>query len=194
MTKPSTTKGRRKARITRRNTSSKAAAEKTGGIHRKTAAKVAPQKTQTAVKAEPAMHTSQFEELRDSQVPHSMRALTENGVAQTRELYERSKNALQAMLESWHKVFGAAGQGAFAVNRKVFDIAECNISSSFDLAKDLAGAKNFADAMELQTTYWRKQLGQWRVQAEEMRALSTKITANVAEPMKAQVTRFHKID
>jgi hypothetical protein len=71
-----------------------------------------------------------------------MSGLTESGVAQTRELYERSKNAVQTMLESWHKSFGAAGQGAVAVNRKIFDIAERNISSSFDLAKDLAGAKN----------------------------------------------------
>ena len=127
-------------------------------------------------------------------MPDSMRALTESGVAQTRELYERSKNAVQAMLESWHDSFGAAGRGAVAVNRKVFDIAERNIGSSFDLAKDLAGAKNLAEAIELQTTYWRKQLGQWRTQAEEMRALSTKLTSNIAEPLKSQMTRFQKLD
>jgi hypothetical protein len=194
MTKASTKKGRRKAHATRRKTVSKAAAEMSSGIHRKTMPRVAPKKAQTATKAAPAMYIAQFEKFRDSQVPHSMRALTESGVAQTRELYERSKDAVQAILESWHKSFGAVGQGAVAVNRKVFDIAERNIRSSFDLAKDLAGAKNFAEAMELQTTYWRKQLGQWRAQAEEMRALSTKITANVADPMKVQVTRFHKLD
>jgi hypothetical protein len=189
MTKPSTTKGRRKARATRRKTASKAAAEMSGGIHRKTMSNVAPKKTRTGAPAGPVMYIAQFEQFRDSRVPESMCALTESGVAQTRELYERSKNVVQAILESWHKSFDAAGQGAVAVNRKIFDIAERNISSSFDLAKDLAGAKNLAEAIELQTTYWRKQLGQWRAQAEEMRALSTEITANVAQPMKAQVTR-----
>jgi hypothetical protein len=193
MTKPSKMKGRKKAHAARRKTASKAAAELSSGIHRKTTSKVGLQKTRAA-KAGPAMDISQFEAFRDSQVPHSMRALTERSVAQTRELYERSKDTVQAMIESWHKSFGAAGQGAVAVNRKVFEIAERNINSSFDLAKDLAGAKNFAEAMELQTTYWRKQLGQWRAQAEEMRALSTKITGNVAAPMKAQVTRFHKVN
>lgn len=193
MTKPSTAKrGRKKAHATKRKIA-KSAAETKSGTHRKTASKVAPQKTQMTAKAGPAVYLSQFEEFRDNQVPDSMRALTESGVAQTRELYERSKNVVQSVLESWHKSFGAAGQGAVAVNRKIFDIAERNISSSFDLVKDLAGAKNFAEAMELQTTYWRKQLDQWRAQAEEVRTLSTKITANVAEPMKAQGMRFNKV-
>jgi hypothetical protein len=33
-------------------------------------------------------------------------------------------------------------QGAVALNRKIIDIAQRNINSSFDLAKSLAGAKN----------------------------------------------------
>ena len=41
----------------------------------------------------------------------------------------------------------------------------------------------------MQATYWRKQLGALASQAEEMRALSTKVTANSAEPIKAQVQR-----
>jgi len=36
--------------------------------------------------------------------------------------------------------------------------------------------------------YWRKQFGDLSAQAEEVRALSTKVTANVVEPIKAQVT------
>jgi hypothetical protein len=49
--------------------------------------------------------------------------------------------------------FDAANQGAVALNRKFIDIAQRNINSSFDLAKSLAGAKNLAEAMELQSTY-----------------------------------------
>lgn len=185
MTKASKMKGRRKTHARRGKTSVKNAAEMRGGTHRKTTTKVAPQQTKAAKRGR---------ELGQNQVPDSMRALTESGVAQTRELYERSKNAVQAMLESWHESFGAAGRGAVAVNRKAFDMAERNISSSFDLANDLAGARNLAEAIELQTIYWRKQFGYWRAQAEEMRALSTKLTSNIAEPLKARVTRLQKLD
>jgi phasin family protein len=76
-----------------------------------------------------------------------------------------------------------------ALNRKVIDITQRNINSGFDLAKSLAGAKNLAEAMELQASYWREQLGTLGAQAEEVRTLSTQVTADVTEPIKAQVKR-----
>jgi phasin len=150
------------------SSNSKVAAEKARDTYRKTAA--------------------QFDEL-DTQLPEAMRALAENNVAQTRELYERSKDALEAVLASWEKSFDAAGQGAVALNRKVIDITQRNITSGFEFAKSLSGAKNLTEAMELQATYWRKQLGTLGAQAEEMRNLSTQVTADVTEPIKAQVAR-----
>ncbi len=125
----------------------------------------------------------QFEGFRDAQVPATLRDLAESNIAQTRELYERSKDTLQAVLASWQKSFGAANQGTVALNLKIMDIAERNISTGFDLAMSLAGAKNASEAMELQSAYWRKQLSRLQTQAEEVRALSTRITANVTEPI-----------
>ena len=184
----------------------KAAAEKTRGTHRKTARKVGAEKAhstnrKTASKAvarrqsAPSATTyrktaAQFEEFaHDAQMPESMRALAEKSVAQTRELYVHS---LEAVLESWERFVVAAGQGTVALNRKAIDIARRNINSGFGLAESLAGAKNLAEAMELQTAYWRKQLGELAAQAGEMRTLSTKVTADVAAPIRAQVTRGMK--
>jgi len=148
----------------------KAAAEKARGTHRKTAA--------------------QYEEFaRDAQMPESVRALAEKSVAQTRELYEHS---LEAVLENWERFVVAAGQGAVALNRKAIDIVRRNINTGFGFAESLAGAKNFAEAMELQAAYWRKQFGDLTAQAGEMRTLSAKVTADVAAPIKAQVTRGMK--
>jgi len=83
----------------------------------------------------------------------------------------------------------AAGQGAVAFNRKIVDIARRNMSSSFDLAKSLAGAKSLTDMVELQAAFWRKQFGVLAAQAEEVRALSTKVAADTAETIKAHVAR-----
>ena len=63
------------------------------------------------------------------------------------------------------------------------DITERNISTGFDLATGLAGARNLTEVMELQSAYWRKQLSRLQTQAEELRALSTRLTANVTEPI-----------
>jgi hypothetical protein len=163
--------GTRKAHGSDRKTASRAVAERARGTYRKTAAR--------------------FEEFAyDAQMPESMRALAEKSVAQTRELYVHS---LEAVLESWERFVVAAGQGTLALNRKAIEITRRNINNGFGLAERLAGAKNLAEAMELQTSYWRKQVGELASQAGEMRTLTTKVTADVTAPtIKAQLTRGMK--
>jgi phasin len=122
-------------------------------------------------------------------IPEGVRALAEKTLAQTREAYDRSADAFEASVATFERSFDAAGQGAAAFNRKIIDIARRNVSSSFDLAESLADARTFADIVELQAAYWRKQFDALTAQAEEVRALSTKVTADTAEPMKAQMAR-----
>ena len=162
--------GARKAHSGDRKTTSKVTTEKARGTYRKTAAR--------------------FEEFAyDGQMPESMRALAEKSVAQTRELYVHS---LEAVFESWEGFVVAAGQGTVALTRNAIDIARRNINNGFRLAESLAGAKDLAEAMEFQTAYWRRQVGELAAQAGEMRTLTTKVTADVAAPIKAQVTRGMK--
>ena len=125
----------------------------------------------------------------DTAIPERVRDLAEKTVAQTRVAYDRSMDAFDASLTTFERSFDAAGQGAAAFNRKIVDIARRNVDASFDLAKSLAGAKNLADMVELQAAYWRKQFGVLTAQAEEVRALSTKVTADAAEPIKSQMAR-----
>ena len=125
-------------------------------------------------------------------VPENVRAMVEKAVDQSREVYDRSKDALDASVATLERTFDAAGQGVVTFNRKIIEIAQRNVNSGFDLAKSLAGAKNLAEAMELQGAYWRKQFGALAAQAEEVRALSAKMTAAASEPLKEQVKRGAK--
>jgi len=125
----------------------------------------------------------------DAAVPEVVRAMAEKSVDQSREVYDRSKDALDASVATLERTFDAAGQGAVAFNRKIIDIAQRNVNSGFDLAKSLAGAKNLSEMVELQAAYWQKLLGALTSQAEEVRALSTKLAAAASEPLKAQMKR-----
>ena len=127
----------------------------------------------------------------DLAVPEAVRAMAEKTVAHTREVCDRSKDTLDTSLATVERTFDAAGQGAVAFNRKVINIAQRNVNSGFDLAKSLAGAKNLAEIVELQAAYWQKQFGALTAQAEEVHALSTKVTADTGEPIKARATRKH---
>ena len=122
-------------------------------------------------------------------VPEAVRAMVEKAVDQSREVYDRSKDALDASVATLERTFDATGQVAMAFNRKMIDIAQRNVNSGFDLAKSLAGAKNLSEMVELQAAYWQKLLGALTSQAEEVRALSTKVAAAAGEPLKEQVKR-----
>jgi phasin len=132
----------------------------------------------------------QFEKISlDTNVPESVRALAEKTVTQTREAYEKGKDALEEAVDALERSFDAAGQGAAAFNRKLIDIAQRNLNSGFDLAKKLAAAKNLAEMVELQSAFLRQQFDVFASQANEIRALTTKIAADTSEPIKAQMTK-----
>ena len=125
----------------------------------------------------------------DAALPETVRAMVEKAVDQSREVYDRSKDALDASVATLERTFDAAGQGAVAFNRKMIDIAQRNVNSGFDLAKSLAGAKNLSEMVEFQAAYWQKLLGTLVSQAEEVRALSTKVATAAGEPLKEQMKR-----
>jgi phasin len=124
----------------------------------------------------------------DTSIPEGVRSVAEKTVAQSRDVYDHSKHALDASIATFERSFDAAGQGAIAFNRKIVEIAQRNLNSVFDLAQSLARAKDLAEVVELQSAYWQKQFSALTAQADEVRALSTKVTAAAAEPIKAHMT------
>jgi phasin len=125
----------------------------------------------------------------DNAVPEGVRALAEKTVAKSREACDRSMDAFDASLTTFERSFEAAGQGAAAFNRKIVALARRNVDASFDLATSLASAKDLTDIVQLQAAFWRKQFSVLSAQAEEVRALSIQVTADMAEPIKSHMAR-----
>jgi len=100
-----------------------------------------------------------------------------------------SKDALEAGLEALERSFDAAGQGSLVLNHKLIEIPQRNVNSGFTITKSLAAAKTLSEVVEVQAAYWGNWLGTFAAQAEELRALSAKVTDDTAEPIKAHVTR-----
>ncbi len=125
----------------------------------------------------------------DMAVPEAVRAIAEQSVAQSREAYENAKGSMEEAVEVLEKSIDQAGQGAAALNRKVIDNAQANLNTGFDLAKEMAGAKNIAEIMELQSSFVRKQFEVLSAQAEGIRELSTKVATDTANPIKDHVSK-----
>ena len=69
------------------------------------------------------------------------------------------------------------------------EVAQRAVKPAIDLAKSMAGAKNLSEIVELQSAFIRHQFDVFANQANEIRALTTKIAADTTEPIKTQVTR-----
>ena len=63
----------------------------------------------------------------NTSVPEAVRAMAEKSVAQTREVYDRSKDALDASIATFEKTFDGAGQSATAFNRKIIESFFSNV-------------------------------------------------------------------
>ncbi len=133
---------------------------------------------------------NEFDALKfDAEVPESVRSMAETTINQTREAYERGKEALDESIDALERSFDAAGHGATAFNRKLIDIAQRNLNSSFDFAKSLAGAKTLAEVVGLQSAYIRSQFEVFAGQATEIQELTKKIASDTSEPLKDQMTK-----
>ena len=157
----------------------KVAAREVRDANPKTTSKVGKARKKLAAKTlrkTPRKTGTQFEQLRGAQVPDTLQALAEKNLAQTRDQYERSKNTLKAVLESWQKSFGAAGEGAVALNRKIVDITERNINTGFDLATGLVRAKadcGIARRLLAQAARWSADAGRRRTRSIIQNSRST---------------------
>ncbi|MGH6803286.1 MAG: phasin family protein [Methyloceanibacter sp.] len=105
---------------------------------------------------------------------------------------EPPQRVLEIAVETMERSLKAAGQGTVAVNRKLIDFAQANLSSSLDLARSLACARNPMQVMHLQVTYWDERMKVLASQAEELRALSAEIVAKANEPIREHMRRSLK--
>ena len=79
----------------------------------------------------------------------------------------------------------AAVPAAVAVNTKLVDIAQENVSAGLELARDLASAKSPMEAMQLGVDYWFNQIGAVQARARELHSLSAAWVKTASEQTRA---------
>ena len=102
---------------------------------------------------------------------------------------EPARHMLSAAFESIERSVKAAGLGTVAVNRKIIDIARTNIVSSFDLARDLAGARTPLEAARLNMAFFDERMRALATQAQELRALQAELVTEASAPLREHMLR-----
>lgn len=126
------------------------------------------------------------------EVPAAFRDLAEKSIAQARDAYAKLKAAAEEATDMVEDTYETAREGAFAIGVKALDAAKTNSDASFALAKDLFGAKTFAEVIELQSAYARKQFDTVSAQFKEIQELTSKLVADTTKPVTTQVEKVFK--
>ncbi|GAA3848564.1 phasin [[Pseudomonas] carboxydohydrogena] len=135
------------------------------------------------------MSTQGFFTTTPFQIPEQFRAFAENGVNQARDGYQKLKAAAESNNEALEAAYASAAKGASGFTAKLVEIAQTNVTSSFDFAHSLVGVGSLAEAAELVSSHARKQFEALTAQSKEIAELGQKVATETVEPLKASVTK-----
>jgi len=141
-------------------------------------------KAKTAKHAAPPFGVPNYEsskfDLPKIEMPEAFRDMTEKGVAQAKDNYERIQAASEEATDLLKGAYTTAAKGTADYNRKVIEIAGANAHAALDYAHELLGVKSPSEFIELSTTHARKQFEAMTGQTKELTELARKVTTEIA--------------
>jgi phasin len=126
------------------------------------------------------------------EMPAAFREFAEKSVAQARDGYAKMKVAAEEATDMVEDTYETARAGAVEIGATALDMAKANTDASFAFAKDLFGAKTFAEIIELQSSFARQQFDSFSAQAKELQELTQKYVTDATKPVQAQVEKTFK--
>jgi phasin len=156
------------------------------------ASSVAAFESQAAKTAE-AFTTAETPVAAFTQLQGNLRAVAEKGLTQTRAAYAKAKTNADEATYALEASYEAAKSGVLAINAKAFEALRANADANFDFFKAACAVKNVADYVALQSEFARKQIEAIAGQSKEIGALTQKLAAETAEPIKEQVAKSFNI-
>ena len=130
-----------------------------------------------------------FAAAKDARIPENVQAIAEEGVAKTREAYEKINTVTKDGVKVFEDVVVAAHAGAKTIGEKVLRNTEVNAEAAFDAAQAIARAKTVPEAIRLQTTFVQQQLAVAGAQTKELFELSAQVAQQTVDTVNTAATK-----
>ena len=105
------------------------------------------------------------------EIPDSVRQIAEQSLDQAKDAYAQLIDASRKAQDMVEQSSGAVAESAKDVQKKALSYAESNMKAGFDLAEKLVKAKDFQEALEIQSTFARQQMSTYSEQAQQLTQL-----------------------
>jgi hypothetical protein len=114
------------------------------------------------------------------EIPQELRQLAEENVDRARQLYLRFMDGVGQAMAAWSSASSEAlAPGFQEVQERAVKLAHENADAAFDLAKNLAQAKNLHELIDLQTRYVQSQMKWYADQTQEFGRLMAKAVSDM---------------
>lgn len=130
-----------------------------------------------------------FNAAKDARIPENMQHMAEEGVAKTREAYQKINAATKDGAKVVEGVMVAAQAGVKTLGEKVLHNTMANTESLFDAAQAIARARSIPEAAKLQADFMQQQFAAVGAQSKEFFELSTKLARQTFETMNSATTK-----
>ncbi len=126
---------------------------------------------------------------KDARIPENVQHMAEEGVAKTREAYQKINAATKDGAKVAEDVMVAAQAGAKTLGEKILHNTMANTESLFDAAQAIARARSIPEAAKLQADFMQQQFAAVGAQSKEFFELSTKLARQTFESMNTATTK-----
>jgi phasin len=130
-----------------------------------------------------------FAAAKDARIPDNVQAMAEEGVAKSREAYEKFQAVAKDGTKVMEDVMLTAQAGAKSIGEKLVRNTQVNTEAAFDAAQAIARARTVPDVLRLQTSFFQQQMTASAAQAKELFELSAKVTQQTFETMNSAATK-----
>jgi len=125
---------------------------------------------------------------KDVRVPENFQVMAEEGVARTRDAYEKMSAAAKDTNGAMEKLTGVASEGARKLGDQAFANMSANTEAAFDAAEAVVRAESLPEAAKLQADFMQQQMAVATEQTKHFFELSSKVAKEAAEHMTAMTT------
>jgi hypothetical protein len=130
-----------------------------------------------------------FNAAKDARIPENVQHMAEEGVAKTREAYQKINAVTKDGAKVMEDVMLTAHAGAKTLGEKVLHNTMANTEAAFDAAQAIARARSLPEAAKLQADFMQQQFAIAGAQFKEFFELSTKVSKQTFETMNAAATK-----
>jgi phasin len=114
-------------------------------------------------------------------IPDGVRQMAERNVEQARTAYSQFMDMMRQAQDMATRSSGAMTEAASDIQTKAMRFAEQNMEAGFQMAADLARARDMKDYFEIQSRHAQKQMQAYAQQAQELGRLLSE-AAQKAQP------------